>query len=81
MSQVWTSTRTWRSEVRSASAEILGMLEGAGFALFKVEGFRRASGTITPLNGQERRRFLDQRAWTAEELYFMCFVYARKPVE
>jgi len=58
--------------------DVLSMLEDAGFEVFAVEGFRHDVGRLVPLVGAARRQFVDQRQWTATELYFMRFLYARR---
>jgi hypothetical protein len=59
--------------------EIVVELEAAGLEVFELRGFRRARATLIPLRGAARRRFCDEREWTAEDLWFMRCLYARKP--
>lgn len=64
--------------VSGSHAELVAELEDAGLELFELRGFRRAEATLVPLVGEARRRFCDQREWTAEELWFMRCLYARR---
>ena len=64
--------------VDTSHVEILDLLEGAGFELFEVRGFRRHTGVLVPLVGPARDALLDISRWPAEDLYYMKFLYARR---
>lgn len=64
--------------VDSSHREIVELLEGAGFDLFEVRGFRRHTGTLVPVTGQVRDDLLDIARWPTEDLYYMKFLYAQR---
>jgi len=63
--------------VAGSHAELVETLEAAGLDVFELRGFRGRQGRLVPLVGAAREQLCDQRRWTASELYFMRFLYAR----
>jgi FkbM family methyltransferase len=59
--------------------DIIEELEAANLDVYELRHFRRHSARLVRLVGRAKERFCDQRAWTAEELYFMKCIYARRP--
>lgn len=59
-------------------SDLLLELERAGMEVFEIRAFRRNVAHLVPMTPAVRASLVDQRRWTAEELYFMRCLYARR---
>jgi hypothetical protein len=64
--------------ITGSHEELVEELEAADMEVFELVHFRRKTGRLVRLTGRARQRFCDQNRWTAEDLYFMRCLYARR---